>query len=308
MLDYASLEAVACVVREGSFERAARVLHVTPSAVSQRVKQLEDRLGRVLVVRGQPCVATEAGRQLCQHVDQVGLLEHALRQTLPGVLPEPHASTRATLRVAVNADSLGTWFMAAASAFTAGGTELLDISLDDQEHTAQWLRTGDVLAAVTSDTAPVPGCRSVALGTMTYVACASPAFVQRHLAQGVDRAALAQAPALLFNRKDQLQAQWLAQQVGDGLAPPCHRFPATQAFLEACLAGVGWGMHPLALAAPHLQRGDLVELRPGATLAVDLAWQSARMALPALERLTRAVYAAAHAQLAGTDAPPLLNS
>ena len=65
MLDYTSLEALATVLHEGSFERAARRLHVTPSAVSQRVKQLEERLGQVLVQRGSPCTGTEAGQRLC---------------------------------------------------------------------------------------------------------------------------------------------------------------------------------------------------------------------------------------------------
>ena len=79
MLDYLGLAALAAVVREGSFERAARKLHVTPSAVSQRIKQLEERTGQVLVQRGTPCTGTEAGRRLCLHLEQVALLENALR-------------------------------------------------------------------------------------------------------------------------------------------------------------------------------------------------------------------------------------
>lgn len=298
MLDYPSLEALAAVVREGSFERAAQALHVTPSAISQRVKLLEERLGRVLVLRGQPCQATEAGRLLCRHVEQVGLLEHGLRHTLPGVLPEPDAGERATLRVAVNADSLGGWFMEAARIFTEGGAELLDISLDDQDHTAQWLRSGEVLAAVTATPKPVQGCNSVTLGHMPYVAAASPAFLQRHFAHGVDRHSLARAPVLVFNQKDMLQKQWLEQHVGAGLRPPRHWFPASQAFVDAGLLGIGWGMHPVALVAPHMARGALVPLLADATLDVPLHWQHVRVALPALQRLTQVVGAVARAQLA----------
>lgn len=298
MLDYPSLEAMAAVVREGSFERAAQALHVTPSAISQRVKLLEERLGRVLVLRGQPCVATEAGRQLCRHVEQVGLLEHGLRQALPGLLPEPDAGERATLRVAVNADSLGGWFMEAARVFTEGGTELLDISLDDQDHTAQWLRSGEVLAAITAIAKPVQGCNSVALGHIPYVAVASPAFFQRYFPQGVDRHSLARAPVLVFNQKDLLQKQWLDQHFGAGLKPPRHWFPATQAFIDAGLAGIGWGMHPAALIAPHLASGALLALRPDTPLDVALHWQHVRVALPALQRLTQVVCATARAQLA----------
>ena len=297
MLDYQSLEALAAVVQEGSFERAAHVLHVTPSAVSQRVKLLEERLGRVLVLRGQPCLATEAGRHLCRHIEQVGLLEHGLRQILPGVLPEPGASERATLRIAVNADSLATWFMPAARAFTEGGTELLDTSLDDQEHTVQWLRGGEVLAAVTTHSKPVAGCNSMALGRMRYVAAASPQFVKRNFAHGVDLHSLARAPVLVFNRKDQLQQQWMELHVASGVQPPRHWFPSSQAFVDAAVVGIGWGMHPLSLVAPHLASGALVELLPQTPLDVLLYWQHVRVALPALQRLTAAVRAAAQAQL-----------
>src|ERR1700733_13345780 len=117
MLDYASLSAVAVVVREGSFDRAARALNVTPSAVSQRVKQLEERLGGVLIVRGQPCTATEMGRMICRHVEQVGMLEHELNPALPRLVVDANADTPVTIRVAVNADSLGTWFIAAMASF-----------------------------------------------------------------------------------------------------------------------------------------------------------------------------------------------
>ena len=297
MLDYQILEALAAVVREGSFERAAQVLHVTPSAVSQRVKLLEERLGRVLVLRGQPCLATEAGRHLCRHVEQVGLLEHGLRQLLPGALPVPGASERATLRIAVNADSLATWFMPAAQAFTEGGNELLDTSLDDQEHTVQWLRGGEVLAAVTALSKPVAGCNSVALGRMRYVAAASPQFVERHFANGVDRHSLAQAPVLVFNQKDQLQNQWMGINGAGGVQPPRHWFPASQAFVDAALAGIGWGMHPLRLIGPQLASGALVELLPDTPLDVALYWQHVRVTLPALQRLTTAVRDAAQTQL-----------
>src|ERR1700749_2617419 len=142
MLDYASLSAVAVVVREGSFERAARALNVTPSAVSQRIKQLEERLGGVLIVRGQPCTATPLGRSICRHVEQVGMLEHELHTTLPGLAPTHAKDERVTIRVAVNADSVGTWFIQAMSKFLEADHVLLDVAIDDQEHTQEWLRTG----------------------------------------------------------------------------------------------------------------------------------------------------------------------
>lgn len=187
MLDYASLAALAAVVREGSFERAAVALHVTPSAVSQRIKLLEERLGCVLVVRGQPCAATDSGRLLCRHVEQVGMLEHDLQQALPKLTALAAGRTPVTLRVAVNADSLETWFVAALQTFLEREEARLDVALDDQEHTLQWLRSGEVLAAVTAHAQPVQGCNSVPLGKLSYVATASPASSSATSAKGSRR-------------------------------------------------------------------------------------------------------------------------
>lgn len=293
MLDYPLLEAIAAVDREGSFEGAARALHLTPSAVSQRVKLLEERVGSTLVVRGRPCAATPTGRRLCRHVEQVGLLERELRGVLPGVAAGNVPGAAAMLRVAVNADSLATWFPAVMARFAAEDGTLLDVSLDDEAHTAEWLRTGQVLAAVAARAEPVPGCRSIALGRLRYVATASPAFVARHLRDGVGASTLARAPTLRFGPKDALQRRWIRKVCRRELDPPAHVLPATQAFLDATLTGLAWGMNPEHLARPHLAAGRLVELVPGTSIDVPLHWQHARLAPPALERLTRAVVAEA---------------
>lgn len=294
MLDYSLVAAVAAVVREGSFERAAAALHVTASAVSQRVKLLEQRLGRLLVVRGQPCTATAAGQALCRHAEQVAMLEAELEVG--------DDASPATLRVAVNADSLATWFIAAAAAFAEQSPALLDLRLEDQDHTAQQLRNGEVVAAVSALAAPVQGCRSWALGRMRYLATASPGFVGRHFAAGrVDAQTLAHAPCLTFNQKDRLQAQWQESLCGQAVAAPRHWLPSTQAFVDAALAGLGWGMNPAVLVREHIAAGRLVELAPDRPLWVALHWQHARSAAPMLDRLTGAVLAAARATLEAED-------
>jgi LysR family transcriptional regulator (chromosome initiation inhibitor) len=293
MLDYASLAALAAVVQEGSFERAARSLNVTPSAVSQRVKSLEERLGRVLIARGTPCTATEAGRLLCRHVERVGMLEQDLRGKLPQLTRSIGDKGRVTLRVAVNADSLGTWFIGAIAAFSDAEGALLDIALDDQEHTIEWLRSGDVLAAVTAHAQPVQGCNSISLGRLKYLAVASPAFVAKHFPDGVTAASLANAPTLTFNRKDTLQAQWIRRVIRKTIETPSHWLPSTQAFIDASLAGIGWGTNPECLVRTHLEAGRLVELVPGRSLHVPLYWQHTRLQVPMLNRLTTAVVKAA---------------
>lgn len=299
MLDYSLLDALAAVLREGSFERAARALHLTPSAVSQRVRLLEERVGQVLVVRANPTRATEAGRALARHAEQVGLLEHELLAGLPALAHGVQG--RVTLPVAVNADSLATWFVAAAAEATADAPLLLDLSLDDQEHTAEWLRSGEVVAAVTALAEPVPGCRSLALGGLRYCATASPVFMARHFANGVDEASLAAAPSLTFSRRDRLQAAWIQQVLGRDRPVPTHWLPSSQAFVDGCLAGLGWGMNPEPLVRAALARGDLVELVPGQTLAVPLHWQHRRRSSAALDALSRAVQRAATAVLEPLD-------
>jgi LysR family transcriptional regulator (chromosome initiation inhibitor) len=291
MLDYALLSALAAVIRTGSFEQAARQLHVTPSAISQRVKLLEERLGTILVVRGQPCTGTEAGQRLCQHVEQVSLLESELRNALPSIR---QTDPPVALRVAVNADSLATWFVAA-MASTQGC--LFDLVLDDQDHSAEWLRKGEVLAAVTATGKAVQGCDSTPLGALRYVATASPDFVRRHFPDGLDERAVARAPCLTFNRKDRLQALWLRHALGISTAPPTHWLPSSQAFVDAALAGIGWCMNPEVLVAGHLRAGRLVSLRPDRPLDVPLFWQRSRIASTTLADLTRAVLQAGRGML-----------
>lgn len=291
MLDYAHLSALAAVVRTGSFERAAHHLNVTPSAVSQRIKLLEERLGVVLVVRGQPCTATEVGRRLCQHVEQVALLESSLRRSLPGLRAE---SRPATLRIAVNADSLATWFV---PAMAEAEGYLFDLVLDDEGHSAEWLRRGEVAAAVTAHDTPVQGCDCHRLGALRYIATASPAYCARWFADGFDEPAAARAPCLVFNQKDRLQEKWLRQVLGSNPHPPLHWLPSSHAFVDAALAGIGWGMNPEPLVIDHLRAGRLAALKPDRPLDVSLFWQQSRIAGPVLSPMTRAVVQAASRML-----------
>lgn len=287
MLDYPSLAALAAVAREGSFEKAAAALGVTPSAVSQRVKGLEERVGAILLTRGAPCRPTEVGAKLCAHVEQVRLLEGEVTRDLPG-LAGPATAT-STVRVAVNADSLGTWFPEAAAWFAAETGAMLDLVLEDEAHTADRLRSGEVLAAVTADPTPVPGCKTYPLGAMDYAAVASPAFMARFFADGVGPDSLKAAPMLRFDRRDQLQARWAMDAWGLKIAPPTHWTPSTPGMLDMTLAGLGWATTPVPLAAPLIAEGRLVELPPHRRIAVTLYWQRTRLTARLLDQLTQAV-------------------
>ena len=287
-LDSAQLNAFATVIDEGSFERAAVALHVTRSAVSQRVKLLEEAVGQVLVRRATPCTATEAGQALYRHAREVALSEADALATLCG---GPRTSTR--LAIGVNADSLATWFPHAMSQAAQGQNITFDIHVEDQDHSANLLREGRVMAAVTADPQPVQGCKVLPLGTLRYRALASPAFLQRHFSKGVDAAALAQAPMLVFNRKDALQARFVGRITRRKITAPVHWLPEAHAFVMATRAGLGWGMIPDPLADSDLASGALGELIPGKPVDVPLYWQYWRLNVQPLHHMTNAVQWAA---------------
>ncbi|WP_206957949.1 LysR family transcriptional regulator ArgP [Trinickia acidisoli] len=279
MLDYALLDALASVVRHGSFDRAAGELNVTASAVSQRVKLLEERVGSVLVKRGQPCVATASGALLCRHTERVRLLEAQLSDDMPSMTSTLLGESWPTLRVAVNDDSVGTWFVDAVAAFCERRRMLLDLVIDDQDYTAQRIRDGSVQGAVTTQAEPVQGCRSVRLGRMRYLAVCSPSFFARYFGDGVNREALRRAPCVVFNPKDALQARFMRRITRAEVDPPQHWVPHVGGFLRACIGGLGWGMCPTQMVDGPLSRGELVELAPGRHLDVDLYWQSWRLSI-----------------------------
>ena len=287
-LDSAQLNAFSAVIDEGSFERAAALLHITRSAVSQRIKLLEERVGQVLVRRATPCTATEAGQALYRHAREIALSE---ADALAAIGGGPRSTTR--LAIGVNADSLATWFPAAMAQAGEDPSITFDIHVEDQDHSANLLREGRVMAAVTADPQPVQGCRVLPLGTLRYRALASPAFMQRHFAQGVNAAALAQAPMLVFNRKDALQTRFARRVTRRTLTPPVHWLPEAHAFVMATRAGLGWGMIPDPMADSDLKAALLVELIAGKPVDVPLYWQYWRLNVRALNRMTEAVQQAA---------------
>lgn len=288
MFDPAQLAALAAVHRRGSFDLAAAELHVTPSAISQRLKALEEVAGTLLIRRAQPCTATPAGLRMIRHHDEVTLLERTLATDLPWLSPRP-----ATLRIAVNADSLATWVIPALAA-TQGF--LFDLVIDDQEVSQDWLKRGEVAAAITAHPGPLQGCDTIPLGSLRYRATASPAYMARWMPDGVTAASLAAAPALNFSDKDRLQEIWVDRQIGrqpKRAAFPSHRLASSQGFVDGCLAGLGWALNPEALVAPHLASGALIEMVPDTPLDVALHWQFSRLTAPALAPLTREIRAAA---------------
>ncbi|MEU2775876.1 LysR family transcriptional regulator ArgP [Streptomyces sp. NPDC007162] len=270
------------VVDEGTFDAAAAALHVTPSAVSQRVKALEQRTGRVLLQRTKPVRPTESGEVLVRFARQLGRLERDAR----GELGMSGAGEPTRVSVAVNADSLATWFL---GALTALPGIFVELRREDEDHTAALLREGLVMAAVTSAPDPVPGCSVRALGRMRYLPVAAPRFAAAHVRGGLADA-LAEAPVLVFDRRDDFQDGFLRRLGRSGASALRHYVPTSEGFVDAVTAGLGWGMVPEAQAEPRLREGRLVRLGgPGLWVDVPLYWQQWKLDSPALGAVAEAV-------------------
>jgi len=289
-LDLAQLRALDATVRGGTLEAAARALHVTPSAISQRLRALEVATGRILLVRTKPVRVTESGQAVLRLARQVDLLTADVAREL-GDGPSPVLVP--TLPIAVNADSMATWVLPALAPLA--GDICFDLHREDQEHTSALLRAGTVMAAVTADAEPVPGCTSTRLGGMRYRPMASSGFARHWFPAGPTPEALAQAPVVVFDRKDDLQHRYLLTQAGSDVAPPMHYVPASADYVAAITLGLGWGMVPDQQAPGGA--AELVDLDPAAAVDVVLHWQQWRLRSATLDRVREAVLEAAGREL-----------
>ncbi len=278
-MDLSQLRALAATVDGGSFEAAAAVLHLTPSAVSQRIKALETSTGRVLVQRTKPTAVTEAGEPYLRLARQVtALIAETDRQ---------HSEV-VSIPLAVGADALATWLLAVLPQLPE--TITLDLRREDPDHTADLLRSGAVMAAITTDAQPVQGCTVTRLGVMRYRVTASVDFAARWFADGVTPEALAIAPVLVFDRKDDLQDRYLRSRGVERSAAPRHHIPGSTEFAEAVRLGLGWGMLP---DQQTRDLPDVVDLDPAAHHDVELFWQQWSLRTPALDTVADLVTAAA---------------
>jgi LysR family transcriptional regulator, chromosome initiation inhibitor len=301
MLDARQLDALAAVIEQGSFGAAAKTLSLTLAAVSLRIKSLESTLGQRLVVRGKQVRATAAGQALLAHVRQLRLMEADLLGGLHG--GGAGNGRLQSISVAVNADSMTSWFLPGVAPACARGGLLLDIVVDDQDHTLDWLKNGEVSGCVTTLATALRGCVAEPLGIMRYRCVAAPSLIARWRgAGGADSAVsprqLLQSPAVIFNRKDALQDAFLAQHFDlPDARYPRHFVPAADAFELAVGLGMGWGMVPDLHGPGRAASPPLEEIFPGRTVDVVLYWQHWARESIAAQRLTQAVKQTARARL-----------
>jgi len=297
--DPAALEALAAIVEEGGFERAAQRLNITQSAVSQRLRALEAQVGTVLVVRTRPLKPTSAGRLLLKHTRQLRLLRADLERDLRELAPSSAGGAREEERIslAVNADSIATWALPALDRLARQGVPL-EIITDDQDFTQEWLREGQVLGCVTTMKQALRGCKVLPLGAMDYVAVAEAAYAQEHLPQGLTRHNFRDTPFVAFNRKDDMQAEFVGRAFALKRVSLNQLFvPSSEGQVRAVLAGWGVSVVPQLLVRGLLEQGALVDVSPGTRVPVQLYWHCWNLESVLLDQLTAALSEAARAVL-----------
>lgn len=286
------LRTLAAVVEEGTLEAAARSLFVTPSAISQRLRAMEDAAGQILLQRTSPVQPTFAGEAVLRFARQIRQLEwDAMQELGGGTIPG------APIPLVVNADSMSTWFLPALASLPENLGAYFELRREDEQHSTRLLRTGAVMAAVTATPEPVQGCTVEALGSLRYRAVASPEYVRRWWPDGPELRAGSQAPVMDFDRKDDLQARFFRTLTGADLGARRHYVPSSAEFAQAIRLGLGWGLLPEQQCLADLKNGELVELAPGNHIDVSLYWQRWKIDSPVLNQLTAAVRQAASGQL-----------
>ncbi|OLL72635.1 Transcriptional regulator [Pseudonocardia sp. Ae168_Ps1] len=284
MYDRDRLATLSAVVEEGSFEAAAELMSITPSAVSQRIKALERQTRQVLVRRSRPCVPTEAGRTLLRLARQVAVLEGEVSRSFGD-----DAGGGVHLPIAVNADSLTHWFLHAVVPLAQRHGMRLDLHVDDEEHTAELLREGAVVGAVTTSATPVQGCAVRPIGATRYRPVAARPVYDRWFAGRDPAEAFPVAPRVDFGPKDWLQTRFVRRLTHRPCTGPAHRVPAADGYHDAVRAGLGWGMFTDAPARAAADAGRLVLLDRERHLDVPLYWQHWKLSTEVLDALTAAV-------------------
>lgn len=285
MLDYQSAHCFYQVAKLQSFDAAAQSLTLTQSAVSQKVKRLEQAFGAPLLIRERPIRLTKLGEQLMTHIQKVMLLEDGLWEQINSVGNEE------PLAVAVNNDVLATWFVEVLSEFAKQDTTKLHVKSHDQSKTRELLQRGEVMACVSDVGTPVSGGRSISLGSMNYELVASPEFVNLYFSTDGRREEVSQVPSLIFDEHDvllwnryQRECFWI-----DADTRKSHWYPSSHGFVELLKSGTVCALVPSVQIKNELEEGQLVSIFPDKVLQVPLYWHWYELGNPVLERLTRVI-------------------
>lgn len=284
-LDYRALAVLDAVASHGSFDKAALALGITQSAVSQRIKALEDASGRLLIIRGQPAVPTGLGQRLIVHHRNVKLMEASLDIDLGNSVSMPE------IAIAIDADSLATWFPDTLSTLLAPPRCQLDVRLADSDSALQMVRDGSVFGCVAAESGTAIDAAAATsvtpLGTLRYVCVATPVFAGHWFGDGFIAEAVQLAPAVVGQHG--LLARFLAEQLSMREPFPHHTLPVEAARRGCVQDGLAYGLMPQRLAAQALATDRLVDLMPGSTLDVPLSWHAWTLDTPFTKLLSEQI-------------------
>ncbi|ENW95178.1 ArgP/LysG family DNA-binding transcriptional regulator [Acinetobacter dispersus] len=269
MLDNKQCEAFFAVAEHGSFEQAGAKLCITASAVTLRVQALEKELGQLLLIRGRPCVLTQAGQQIFEHIQHIRRLEQNLLHGLTGG-GESHFFKTV---IGSNEDSLATWLLPALKDVLLKEKIVIELRTDDQSHTYSLLEKGTVSACISIEDQPMRGCRAQYLGLMRYQMMATAQFRRKWFSEGIHRETLRAAPAIIFNEKDRMHFDLLEKHYGLMKGTyPCHLIPSSESFVTAIKLGLGYGMVPELQMNIENKAEVLVGLLPDIRIDIPLYW------------------------------------
>ncbi len=269
--DYKLLAALVEVTEQQSFELAAQKLFISQSAISQRIKALEEQLGQPVLIRSQPILATHAGEQLLAHFKRVRQLEYEL---VPILSPEKPTKPM-KISLAVNADSIATWFIDAITLVLKTQLVELNLIIEHEERTLDKLRSGEAVGALSIIEKPLKGYRSFKLGKMEYCLVANPDFIAQYFPDGVNQNSLKMAPAISYDHKDDMHVRYIAKHFNLAAAEYyCHSVRSSEAFVALVKQGVAYCLLPKLQIANELDSGQLASLCPEYTLVETLYWHS----------------------------------
>lgn len=299
MLNPRQTDAFLAVAQVGSFDLAAQTLHITASAVTLRVQNLEKHLGHLLLVRDRPCRLTHAGETLLHFLQHQQRLEESFIQNLGG---QNHHDGFVKLNIASNADSLATWLLPALQHTLIEHKISIHFLVDDQSQTHHLLEAGQVNACLTTQADAMKGCVAEFLGKMKYHLVATPFFMKKWFNSGFHRENLRSAPAVIFNEKDRLHTDYIQQNFGlNANQYPHHSIPSYSAFYDAIFTGLGFGWVPEFQAKSALDNGELVQVFQGASLELNLYWHHWKQQSPQLHLLTERLKAKAQLHMNDLD-------
>lgn len=286
MQDYKLFIALNAVLKEQSFDKAAKRLHITQSAISQRIKTLETEYGQPLLIRSQPIKATPLGQKLLGHYQRVLQLEAELNKQL-----DSHKQLQ-LLPLAVNADSLATWFVDALSPLLQQQQIELNLYVEDESRTWERLSSGEALACITSKQKVMAGGESHFLGYMEYLCVATPDFINRYFAEGINTNSLQLAPAITFDQHDDMHIRFLADHFSLQQGQyPCHTIRSSQGFVDLTLAHGAYSLNSRLHIQKHLQTGELINLLPHKVVYIPLYWHCWQLSSSLIQDLTNNIMA-----------------